>query len=412
MPHTPFTIHHSPFTLPASVFLLFLAITISRGQGIYEFKKGLAVAQCHRYGREAIVTDKLAYLLYKGNLNKPQADGKLFTDDQGNDLVWKNIEVDSTGRFRGETLMNGYIYLTYDAGRSQKAVLNISGNSMFYFNGEPHGGDIYGDGWMYTPVKLKKGANELLIRCTNFSRFQGVKVRLTFPEKPVLITAEDATLPHIVVGRSGEELLGAVVVINTSEKLLTGLSFTTTLNGKIKTTPVANIGPATIRKTRFDFDPAGISAKGEHACRIQLKQNGKVLDEKELTITAVNPEEHHSYTFISDIDGSVQYFSVAPNSKMLEEQPALFLSVHGAGVQAIGQARAYKPKNWGILVAPTNRRPRGFNWEDWGRIDALEVLEHAKKKFNPDPGRIYLTGHSMGGHGTWYIGASYPDKWA
>jgi hypothetical protein len=42
----------------------------------------------------------------------------------------------------------------------------------------------------------------------------------------------------------------------------------------------------------------------------------------------------------------------------------------------------------------------------------LEVLELAVKKFNPDPKRIYLTGHSMGGHGTWYLGATYPDKWA
>ena len=86
--------------------------------------------------------------------------------------------------------------------------------------------------------------------------------------------------------------------------------------------------------------------------------------------------------------------------------------MHGAEVQAISQARAYKPKDWGVLVAPTNRRPRGFNWEDWGRMDAMEVLSIAKKQFNPDPSRIYLTGHSMGGHGTWFLGATYPDKWA
>jgi predicted peptidase len=34
------------------------------------------------------------------------------------------------------------------------------------------------------------------------------------------------------------------------------------------------------------------------------------------------------------------------------------------------------------------------------------------KRFNPDPARIYLTGHSMGGHGTWFLGATYPGKWA
>ncbi len=48
----------------------------------------------------------------------------------------------------------------------------------------------------------------------------------------------------------------------------------------------------------------------------------------------------------------------------------------------------------------------------WGRIDALEVLEIAKKKIHLDPQRIYLTGHSMGGHGTWYLGSTYAGKWA
>ena len=89
-----------------------------------------------------------------------------------------------------------------------------------------------------------------------------------------------------------------------------------------------------------------------------------------------------------------------------------FLSVHGAEVEAINQARAYKLKDWGVIVAPTNRRPRGFNWEDWGRIDALEILDIAQKRFKPNPQKIYLTGHSMGGHGSWYLGATYPGKWA
>jgi dienelactone hydrolase len=42
----------------------------------------------------------------------------------------------------------------------------------------------------------------------------------------------------------------------------------------------------------------------------------------------------------------------------------------------------------------------------------LEVLDIAKKRFNPNPQRIYLTGHSMGGHGTWYLGATYAGQWA
>src|SRR6185312_4972279 len=49
------------------------------------------------------------------------------------------------------------------------------------------------------------------------------------------------------------------------------------------------------------------------------------------------------------------------------------------------------------------------DWEDVGREDALEVLDIAKKTTPHDPGRVFLTGHSMGGHGTWSIGTMYPD---
>ena len=58
---------------------------------------------------------------------------------------------------------------------------------------------------------------------------------------------------------------------------------------------------------------------------------------------------------------------------------ALFLSLHGASVEAIGQADAYSPKKWGPIVCPTNRRPYGFDWEEWGRWDALEVLALQKQ---------------------------------
>ena len=390
--------------------LLLLVFSISSyAQTRYDFKTGLAVPNCHRYGREAIATDQLTYLLATRQLNKPQEGTALSAGDTAR---WQKIDVDSTGKFRGNALANGYIYLTYDAPRAGNAVLNITGNSMCYFNGEPRGGDIYSDGWMDIPVALKKGVNEILIRCGNFSRWQGVHAQLILSPGKIQMKTDDATLPHIVLGRSKGNLLAAVVVVNDSGESLRDLVLTADLDGKSVTTNAPEIPPHTIRKIPFHFDPSNISSKRNHVCKLQLKRKGNVLDEKSLTIPAVNPEDHHSYTFISEIDGSVQYYSVAPSMGADTLRPAMFLSVHGAGVQAIGQARAYKPKDWGVLVAPTNRRPRGFNWEDWGRIDALEVLELATSRFQPDPERIYLTGHSMGGHGTWYLGSTYPDKWA
>ena len=78
----------------------------------------------------------------------------------------------------------------------------------------------------------------------------------------------------------------------------------------------------------------------------------------------------------------------------------------------MGQAACFTPKPWTYVVAPTNRRPFGFDWEDWGRLDALEVLDDAQRQFKVDPLRLWLTGHSMGGHGTWHLGVTFPDKFA
>ena len=43
---------------------------------------------------------------------------------------------------------------------------------------------------------------------------------------------------------------------------------------------------------------------------------------------------------------------------------ALILSLHGAGVEAYRQVDAYTKKDWAFVVAPTNRRPFGFDWQD------------------------------------------------
>jgi len=239
----------------------------------------------------------------------------------------------------------------------------------------------------------------------------GISAELLLTGEPVVIRTDDPTLPHIVPGRDSHSLLGAVVLINTTAKPLEGLIIRSELKGRTLTETVSSIPPYSLRKIAFRFDGSGITAKGSNPCSLSLESKGKIIAHGEVPVESVAAGEPYSCTFISGIDGSVQYYAVNPRSGQ-ESGGALFLSVHGAGVEAIGQARAYRAKDWGTLVAPTNRRPRGFNWEDWGRIDALEVFDIAKAQYQPDPQKIYLTGHSMGGHGTWFLGATYPDKWA
>lgn len=395
----------------ATLSLLFV-LNQSDAQSVYHFEDGLAVGPCHQYGREALYTDQLAYQLYKGAL-KPQEGSLLLTDAKGAEVKWKKVKADSTHRFRGDSFSNGYVYLTYESKKEQVAVLTVTGQDMIFVNGVPRAGDMYRYGWMHLPVLLKKGKNEIYARVARFGRYGGITANLTFPTKPVSINTEDLTIADVVPGMKNDSLWTGVVISNATKKPLTGLEVKTIVAGKQIITKLPAVPAMTLRKVGVLIDGSGVSGPGKNEVVLTLMQGGKPADQAKFAIQSVEAGKQYSRTFVSELDGSVQYYAVSPQIQSNgSEKPALFFSVHGAEVQAISQARAYKPKDWGVLVAPTNRRPRGFNWEDWGRMDALEVLGIAKKQFNPDPARIYLTGHSMGGHGTWFLGATYPEKWA
>lgn len=69
---------------------------------------------------------------------------------------------------------------------------------------------------------------------------------------------------------------------------------------------------------------------------------------------------------------------------------------------AYGSQRGFSRQ---IVGAEADRRRRS---ED----DVLAVTALVEKEYNIDPRRRYLTGNSMGGGGTWWIGGKYPEMWA
>ena len=394
------------------VWLFFIVMTgsckVVNGQEIFYFTKGLFLPGIHHYGREAIYTDSLAFQMYTQTLEKPSLGKMFWAGSNTASKTWQEINANSNHVFESRGFgVGGYLYLTYNAKVSKNVLLHIKGNSSVYVNGVLHAGDPYSSGWMYIPIQLKKGENEFYVR-----RYFQTTVSIIFPEKSVSILTADATLPNIVLNLQNGNLQGSVVIMNASSKGMNQLQLNAMVAGKLMQTKLPFIPALSSRKIAFSFDASGVNQTGNVDCKLTLVDNQKMIDENKVLLESVDTTAHYSSTFISNIDGSLQYYAVTPQLNGIKNNAALFLSVHGAGVEAIGQAKAYRSKDWGTLVAATNRRPRGFNWEDWGRLDALEVLSIAKQKFNPDPQRIYLTGHSMGGHGTWFLGATYPGNWA
>ncbi|MEG2478775.1 MAG: prolyl oligopeptidase family serine peptidase, partial [Mucinivorans sp.] len=323
-------------------------------------------------------------------------------------LTWQALNVDSTGVFSDRHLRSALLYTAYQSPKEQIVLLDAKGGTRTIINGMMHEGDHYDFGYTLIPVKLKKGVNEFIYTPGRFGR---VESKIVVPTKPVSLTQRDMTLPDIILGE-GDAKWAAIRLINATEKELRGLTITATLpTGESEIFATESLMPLSVRKVRFRVPVTTSTQSGEVVMKVTLRdRSAKVVDEQNIKIQQRPATIHHERTFVSRIDSSVQYYSVAPATGIGPK--ALVLSVHGASVEARNQARAYGLKDWTHIVAPTNRRPFGFNWEEWGRIDALEVLTEAKKVLNTIAERTYLTGHSMGGHGTWFLGTTYPDKFA
>jgi len=110
-----------------------------------------------------------------------------------------------------------------------------------------------------------------------------------------------------------------------------------------------------------------------------------------------------------------KYFIVVPEGYTAQQSYPLILFLHGAGC---GSDDYEVFKSWGlgdyadstadfpfVVVAPQTP-------ENWYPPLLSEVLDQVCKKYSIDTTRIYLTGFSMGGYGTYDMALAYPRRFA
>jgi pimeloyl-ACP methyl ester carboxylesterase len=391
----------------------FAAEPASKGPGPVVLREALAIRGVSRAGRTAFHLDTVEALVVSGRWSAPRK-GDTLAGIGGTNQVWESVTSDADGWFSGPAFRGGYAFLTHVADTDQVVLLNAQGHSVAYVNGEPHAGDPYENGTAAFPIRLRKGVNEFL-----FAVGRGrLRARLLPVDKAIALDLRDPTLPDLVAGRKND-VWAAVVVVNATPSPLTGLSLGSAGRGfGAESTPVPTVPPMSTRKVGFRLRHSGTASTNRVACHVELTRKGsqgrELLHAVDLTLRLRQPDQTRKVTFRSSIDDSIQYYAITPARPVDPRQPAraLVLSTHGASVEALGQAEAYAPKSWAHVVAPTNRRPYGFDWEEWGRMDALEVLGLAQRSLGTDPSLTYLTGHSMGGHGAWQLGVTFPDRFA
>ena len=136
-------------------------------------------------------------------------------------------------------------------------------------------------------------------------------------------------------------------------------------------------------------------------------------------------------TFFSDVDDTDQPYGLyLPKKFSPKKKYPLVISLHGAGSnhrlnlrRVFGksnlpgendvEATRYFPE-WRdidyIVASPLARGTMGY--QGVAEKDVYDTLADVKKRFPIDEDRVYLTGLSMGGGGTLWLGLSRPDIWA
>lgn len=120
--------------------------------------------------------------------------------------------------------------------------------------------------------------------------------------------------------------------------------------------------------------------------------------------------------------GTIPYLLYQPKRYRDDgEKVPLMLFLHGRGesngplsiVAKWGPPRRLAAgEHMKYLVVSPQCPPESFWSKDDQQTRLLELLAHIQKTYNIDEDRIYLTGLSMGGYGTWRLAADHPDMFA
>ncbi|HWG45690.1 MAG TPA: dienelactone hydrolase family protein [Gemmataceae bacterium] len=124
-----------------------------------------------------------------------------------------------------------------------------------------------------------------------------------------------------------------------------------------------------------------------------------------------------------DADGKeAKYVLFVPHDYKGDKPYPLILFLHGSGETGtdgikqtkVGLAPAIKKneKTFPFLAIFPQSQKRTWRASSNDAKRALDILAEVEKEYKVDAKRVYLTGLSMGGFGTWSLAVAHPNKWA
>ena len=121
-------------------------------------------------------------------------------------------------------------------------------------------------------------------------------------------------------------------------------------------------------------------------------------------------------------DSDARYIVFVPPAYKADKDYPVILFLHGAGSTGDdgekqvkgGLAKAIRDKkqDFPFIVVFPQAHQKGWGAKGESAKRALAILDEVQKDYKTDKKRVYLTGLSMGGFGTWSLAAAFPERWA
>ncbi len=146
------------------------------------------------------------------------------------------------------------------------------------------------------------------------------------------------------------------------------------------------------------------------------------MEKNEMTSNLLEQEGQHAQTFEKEITKtlSCKYLLFLPEGYGQQEKRwPLMLFLHGAGERGddLNKVKVHGPpkivekqKDFPfIIVSP--QCPEDDWWTQKTEV-LINLLDDIVAQYDVDVDRVYLTGLSMGGYGSWALASEYPDRFA
>ena len=119
-----------------------------------------------------------------------------------------------------------------------------------------------------------------------------------------------------------------------------------------------------------------------------------------------------AWAYMSEVDGSGQPFTIRIPSNYTPDQPCpLQIHLHGSGGLHSDVSQYVKAED-GVFYLFPQGRGRSCGYGALAEVDVLDAIDYVKAHWSIDPDRVRVSGHSMGGGGTFTMATRHPDLFA